>query len=361
MFDRTEITSRRTYLKAAGVAGIAGLAGCLGDDDDDDGDDNGVDDSDDGDDDPGELPTVNVAYVVAGGNKPSLFEIDELRDEVATNDGEVYNLTVESISNTPTHVDSVASGDLQIGMSTVVSMPSAILQEAVPGGVTAIAADYVDAHPDHFSIATWTSDDSDIETAADLEGKTVAVNGVGTGVHAIVEVALDDAGVDSDTVNFEEFPFPGIQTAIDDGAADAGIVPNTFSAQMELAGGYHKVFDSADVFDEPYPFTYLFAAKDYIEDEPEVVEAFLEDYSNLVEYITDEDNRDDVVQLLVDEFNADFDVYDHVFYTENDYYHPSPPEINVEGLQGAVDKLADLGFIDDHVDMEPHIDNSYLP
>lgn len=364
MLDRNEFTSRRAYLKAAGVAGVAGLAGCLGDDDDDDDDDNGIDDTDDDDDDdvdPDDLPTVNVSYVVAGGNKPSLFLIDEIRDEVAENAGEVYNLEVDAIGSTPEHVTSVAAGEIQIGMATVGSLPSAIIEDVVPGGVTGIAVDYVDGHPDHYAIGTWTPEDSDIESAADLEGRTVGINAVGTGVHAIVVRELHNHGLTEDDVEWAEFPFPGIQPAMDDGQIDAGIVPSTFAGSMRLDGGYEMIFDSHDAFGTSYPFTYLFAANDYIEEETELVEAFLEDYANLVDYILDEDNRDEVIQLLVDEFDAPFEVYDHVFYTEYDYYHPNPPELDAEGLQVAVDDLADMGFIAEEVDMAPHIDNSYLP
>lgn len=332
-------TNRRSYLKAAGAIGIAGLAGCLGDD----------------------LPTVNTAYVVAGGNKPSLFEIDDLVDEVADNAGEEYELSVEAIGDTPDHVTAVAADEIQVGMSTVGSLPSAIIEDRVEGGVTAVASDYVDAHPDHFAIGTYAAEDSDIESAADLEGGTVGVNGIGTGVHAIVVRELQNHDLTEDDVEFIEVPFPGMRSSIDEGEIDAGIVPNTFAAEMELAGGYEQIFDSHDAFGTSYPFTYLFVGNEYLDENEDLVEAYLEDYASLVDHILDEDNRDDVVEMLVDEFGTDFDTYDHVFYTENDYFHPNPPELDVEGLQTAVDDLADMGFIDEQVDMEPHVDNSYLP
>lgn len=341
MVDNFSRASRRTYLKTVGAASVFGLAGCLGDD--------------------GDLPTVNTAYVVAGGNKPSLFEIDELRDEVADNAGDVYDLQVENIGSTPDHVTAVASGDVQIAMSTVGSLPSAIIEDAVEGGVTAVAADYVDGHPDHYAIGTWTAEDSDIESAADLEGRTVGVNAEGTGVHAIVVRELHNHGLTEDDVDWAEFPFPGIQTAIDEDNIDAGIVPSTFAGVMRMDGGYRMIFDSHDAFGQSYPFTYLFVGNDYLEENEELVEAYLEDYAALVDYILDPDNRDDVIDLLVEEFDAPHDVYDHVFYTENDYYHPNPPELDVDGLQTAVDDLADMGFIAEQVDMSPHVDNSYLP
>ncbi len=338
----TRDVNRRTYLKAAGAASVFGMAGCLGDDD-------------------GEMPGLTTAYVVPAGNKPSLFRIDDLREEVADNAGEEYELTVDSIGSTPDHVNAVASGDVQVAMSTIGSMPSAIINEAVEGGVTAVAVDYVDGHEDYHSIGGWAAEDSGIEETADLEGGTIGVNALGTGVHAIAVGALAANDLSEDDVEFQEFGFGQMQSAIDEGQVDAGVVPSTFAGAMELEGGYQQVFDSREAFGTSYPFTYLFASNDYIDENEETLEYFLEDYASLVDYILDEDNRDDVIDMIVEEFDAPREIYDHVLYTENDYYHPNPPELDGDGLQTVVDALAEMGFLDEQVDMGPHVDNSYLP
>lgn len=347
MRDITSHTDRRTFLKAtgaAGVAGLTGLAGCVG----------GIGGG-------GDLPTVTAAYVVAAGNKPSLFLVDSIREEVADNAGEEYELEVEAIGSTPDHVNAVAAGEIQVGMATIGSFPRALIQDAVPSGITAVAVDYEDGHEDYHSISTWTTEDSEVESAADLEGMNVGVNATGTGVHAIVVRELANHGLTEDDVEFVELAFPAIQSALDDGRIDAGIVPSTFSTIMRLDGGYRKLFDSHDAFGRSFPFTYLFTSNDFIDEETEALEAFLEDYASLVDYILDPDNRDQVVEDIADHFDAPYEIYDAFMYTEHDYYHPNPPELDADGLQFIVDELAEMDFLDEAVDVGPHVDNSYLP
>lgn len=122
------------------------------------------------------------------------------------------------------------------------------------------------------------------------------------------------------------------------------------------------LFDSHDAFGQSHPFTFYFARNDFLEEETEAAEAYLEDYASLVEYVTNSDNRDSLVSTVIDAFDAPEELYNHYYYVdEYDYYHPSPPKIDVDDLQFVVDELTDLGFVDESTDMSQHVDNGYLP
>jgi NitT/TauT family transport system substrate-binding protein len=78
---------------------------------------------------------------------------------------------------------------------------------------------------------------SDIQSARDLEGKTVSVNALGSiGEIGIREaVALD--GGDPGAVNFVQLSFPEVAAQIEAGQIDAGMAGSPFMQQVVGAGG----------------------------------------------------------------------------------------------------------------------------
>ncbi|WP_165874832.1 ABC transporter substrate-binding protein [Natrarchaeobius oligotrophus] len=292
----------------------------------------------------------------------SLFEIDEIADAVGENMGSEYDLTVNAAEGSPQVINQLSAGELQIGNVAYASFPQSISQEAVPGGLTGIVTEARDAHPDYKPWEILTLEDSDISEPEDLEGAEFGVNAVGTGVHAICELGLEEFGLDPDEdVEWVEIEFPAIGSALRDGRIDAGIFVPIFAHAEEAEGGVELVFDSTDVWDEQYDFTFLAARNEFLDGNEDVVEYFLEDYVNLLEYIYDDDNRDDVVSLVSEEFDIPEDLLDLYYLTEEDFYRPQDGRLDIPRLQEVVDRLVESEFIDEGITVDDHVTNEYLP
>ncbi|WP_459890372.1 ABC transporter substrate-binding protein [Halostagnicola bangensis] len=332
-------SSRRQFLKtgtAATAVGLTGLAGCVG--------------SDEG--------ALQFNFVVPIENLGSLLDIPELQDELE-HVGEDYEFEIHQDASTPDTVNALASGEADLGLLTMESFPNAVAADAVPGGISTIAIDMWDAHPDYFAVNVCSLPDSDITEPEDLEGGTVAVNAVGTGVHAVYVKMFDQLGIDhEEDVEFIEQGFPTFIPGLEDGIFDAAIFPGLYSVDAR-SEGLTEVFTTRDAFQEelrPYPYTFTTATNDAIDEKEEELQAWMDDFRDVIDYI--ENNRDEVVSLAADHFEIPEETVDQFFLTENDYYRDF--EIDFDALQGIVDEMYDLGLTEEEVNMEEHATNEFV-
>lgn len=304
----------------------------------------------------GGTSTLGVAFTVPVENIGSLLDIPEIRDQLEQH-GDAYELDVTQNSSTPDTLNQMAAGETDMGLLTTVSYASAIQREAVPGNISMIATDFWDAHPEHYGFTIFSGPDSGITTPEDLRGKQLGVNALGTGIHAVYVKRLQQVGIDPDgDVDFVELDFPTFTSAISDGRIDAGIYPALFAGQAR-GEGFTEVFSSQDAWDREYPFAYMCASNNALDDKSDAFDAWGGDYAGLIDYLYD--NRSEVVSLAAEHFDLPEALVDGFFLTERDYYREDV-QIDFERLQAAMDEMANLGFIEESFDVKQHATNEYI-
>jgi NitT/TauT family transport system substrate-binding protein len=131
----------------------------------------------------------------------------------------------------------IASGDLQFGWTNVISLYQAHVEgfdfKFIAGGATNVKGSN-DTH------AILVPKASAIIRAADLEGKTVAVNTLNNIVHLMAMAWVDKNGASSSKVKFVEIPFPQMEAALVGGRVDAISVHEPF-VTASLAKGITRV------------------------------------------------------------------------------------------------------------------------
>lgn len=333
-------TSRRRFIELGGATacvGVTGLSGCLGDG--------------------GETPTLGFNYIVPLGNTGSVLDVPEIQEQ-ASNLGDAYELDITQDSGTPRSVNSLASGNTDIVLLSSVSMATSYAENAVPGGVSLLAMDFWDAREDYFGFTVFSAPDSEITEPEDLDGATIGVNALGTGTHADLNRGLLRAGIDpEEDVEYVEQPMPTFVSAIKDGLFDAALFPAIFSAQAR-GEGFTEVFSSHYAWDDGYPFAYVVVGNDALDEHEGAVEAFLEDYVELIDYIFD--NRSEVVSAASSHFELPEQLVDAYWLTENDFYREEAT-VDIDALQTHMDGLVDIGFLDDSIDVTEFATNEYLP
>ncbi|MBI4522474.1 MAG: ABC transporter substrate-binding protein [Deltaproteobacteria bacterium] len=119
----------------------------------------------------------------------------------------------------------VASGDLQVGWSNVISLYQAHVEgfdfKLVSGGA-------INVKGSNETHAIQVLKDSPIKTARDLEGKTVAVNTLNNIVHLMAMAWIDKNGGSVSKVKFVEIPFPQMEAALSSGRVDAASTHEPF-------------------------------------------------------------------------------------------------------------------------------------
>jgi NitT/TauT family transport system substrate-binding protein len=115
---------------------------------------------------------------------------------------------------------------------------------------------------------------SDIKTITDLKGKKIGLPGIASpqGAALLIELAKHD--MTRDDVELVNLPFPGVLSAIESGAVDAGIPVGLFYT-LGIQGGMREF---REVFDNLHgaPAVLFAANKDWADENAEVLSKFIE-------------------------------------------------------------------------------------
>ncbi|WP_166397640.1 ABC transporter substrate-binding protein [Rubrobacter marinus] len=178
------------------------------------------------------------------------------------------NVEVQSITNGAAIVSAVQSGSLDIGCSNVVSVATAI-ERGLPLNLVAPGAVYSSEAP---STALMVAKDSPIQSAADLNGKVVAVNGLKNITEVGARAWIDENGGDASSVRFIELPFPQMGAALAEGRADAAVVAEP--ALTQASGDARVLGDAYSAVADEFLITAYFSTSDWAEQNPEVADKF---------------------------------------------------------------------------------------
>lgn len=184
----------------------------------------------------------------------------------------------------------VVSGEAQIGSSAVVPQLLAVA-EGLP--LRALAASGATAAPTEGepggNFVVLVAADSDIETATDLNGTTIAVNALQAAIELAVRAAADNDGADSSTFEFVAIPFPEMSAALDAGRVDAIAVVEPFF-QAAVSQGHRPVLIAYPYdLDSGLQFALgtFFTGAEYAEQNPDVIERFIRAMRRSNEYAQD--------------------------------------------------------------------------
>lgn len=115
--------------------------------------------------------------------------------------------------------------------------------------------------------------DNGIEEPQDLEGKTVAVNGIGEQPWLEAHVVLERAGVDVSAIDWVSVLVPQMPASLGQGQVDAIVVPEPLSSVVSLEGETHSVISLDDAFVDTPRFAYV-ATDESLEKNPAEFETF---------------------------------------------------------------------------------------
>jgi len=179
-------------------------------------------------------------------------------------------------------IPALVSGDIQVGGSNVVSLLLAASKDlpirAIAGGTTAQPAGGKDFG------ALLVAKGEGISEPADLEGKTIAVNTLNNIAEVVVKAALEKEGVDPESLELSEVPFPEMEPALARGSVDAAFSIEPFVTQSVEAG--HEVLGYSYVDTEPELQVGAYAVTNqFAESDPDAVKAFQAATTETAEYV----------------------------------------------------------------------------
>ena len=185
--------------------------------------------------------------------------------------------------------------------------------------------------------------DSGIESAADLAGKTVAVNTLnGMGGLTIREAVRKDGG-DPDAVQFTELGFPDMPAALEAGNVDAVWVPEPFLSSLVGSGNTVVTYSSKDSV-PGHPTQLFFTSGELVESDPQLVEDMTAAVEETLEYA---DANPDAVKAQVPTFlDVPADVLDEI----------ALEEFGTDLRRDQIEQLGELMVEDGLIEQEADVD-----
>ena len=184
-------------------------------------------------------------------------------------DDEGLRVETQTMQNAAAIAPSVINGQLQFGTGAITPVIAAA-EKGLPIKVAANQADVAGA-PDQDVSGLFVKPDSGINRPRDLEGKTVAVNGLGAIVHVAAAAAVKEDGGDPSKVTFVAMAFADMPGAVQRGSVDAASVVEPFVG-LSQANGLQLIDHPYQNLDKGGSMAVLFTAGPFAEENPEVVE-----------------------------------------------------------------------------------------
>ncbi len=188
--------------------------------------------------------------------------------------GKDYKIEWVQFQGTAPMTQALAAGALDCATQS----PLALAQGAVNGNLKAyIVAQHVSEKPGSFSVYWAVKDDSPIKTIADLKGKTMSINTLGSGIYGPLAMLLRQNGVDPDKdIKLVEVGFSLSEDALRSGRVDAAVMNQPFAARMEAKGGTRKLFSLSQ--QQPDIVHILDACReDFVDKNPDLAKHYVRD------------------------------------------------------------------------------------
>jgi NitT/TauT family transport system substrate-binding protein len=226
-----------------------------------------------------ELTPITVGILPIAALAPLWYGIEQGYFE-----DEGLDVTTEIGSSGAQLAPAVLNGDYQFAVGEYLSIMQA-RENDVGIQVVANLTNGADA-ADQAINALMVKADSGIESAEDLAGKTIAVNGLGGIEEIAVRAILDDLGADSSGVEFTEVGFPDMNAAVEAGEVDvaAQLEPFiTFGEQDGLVNLLDPFYESIPGM----PLGLFFGSEEWLAENPELAEAFVRALDRSIEASAD--------------------------------------------------------------------------
>ncbi|MER7796415.1 ABC transporter substrate-binding protein [Microbacterium sp. NPDC096154] len=277
---------------------------------------------------------VSVGSTAGGASAIFLYGIDQ---GIFAEEG--LDLTVEVQQSGGATLPAVMGGHIDFGASALTS----IIQARAEGLPILAVAGGTGASEDPMTDISQVLVDpaSGIESLADLEGKTLAINGLNTISQLSMVKGISDAGVDPDDVEMVEVGFPDMVATLQQGEIDAATVQEPFLTQGLDAG---LVSIGSSYFEPGMAIGGVSTSEKFAAEHPEVVTAMKEAVSRTAKAIADDPESFREFQVEAEMIPAE--LADRLNLTS---YRG---EVDLETVQAAADVMVEFGWIDEVPDLD---------
>ncbi len=192
----------------------------------------------------------------------------------------------------------MASGDVDVGYVGIAPVLSSV-SSGVP--VKVISSAQVEGS------GIIVTNDSNIHSAQDLAGKTIATPGEASIQHVLLSAYLKTNGMSLDDINESAMKVPSINDALKTGNLPAAITFQPYVSLGEADDNIDELVDSSEIM-PGHPCCVVVASDDFIKNHEDTAKDIVAIHENATTFINEQikaNKTDDIVKLLPEDIVAD--------------------------------------------------------
>jgi NitT/TauT family transport system substrate-binding protein len=299
---------------------------------------------------------IRIGWVVT---PPELQPVLFARPEVTRHLGKSYAMEPVHFKSTPVMITALAAGEIDIAALTFASFGTAIVNARM-NDLRIIADEFQDGVEGYFTEPYLVRRDSGINSVADLKGKVIATNGIGSGVDMAMRAMLRRHHLeDKRDYSVVEVQFPNMKAVLMERKVDMIVVPAAFAYDPELDKAARVLFTQREAMG-PTQFALWTARTSFLDKNRGAVVDFLEDALRALRWYLEPANHAAAVGIVADFTHLPAARFDGWLLTHKDQYRDAEGLPNLAALQRNLDAQHELGFLKTTVAAEKYVDLSLI-
>jgi NitT/TauT family transport system substrate-binding protein len=298
---------------------------------------------------------IRVGWIVIpASTAPLVLE----KKDILKHFGQSYVAETIHFEGTPPVITALAAGEVDIGPLAFSSLALAI-QNAHMDDLRIISDEVQDGVTGHGTNEFMVLADGPVKTVADLKGKVLATNAMGSAVDIAMRAMLRQAGLEANKdYTIVEAPFPAMRAMLAEKKADLVSAVPPFSLDPNLRAIARTLFTQKDAFGITQ-LTMWTARTGFIQNNRAALVDFLEDVVRAVRWYTDPANHDEAAAIVARLIKAPPGRTDWAFGSRDQYRDPNGMP-NLAALQNNLQKQKQVGFLRDDIDVKKYADVSMV-
>ena len=298
---------------------------------------------------------IRTGWIVAPASLvPLLF----LKPELAKNYNKTYTFDPVHFNSSNLQITALSQGEIDIAAFGYTSFPLAV-QNGGLSDLRIIADEIQDGAPGFYAGPYFVRKDSGINKIEDMKSKVAATNGLGSGVDVVVRAALHKHGLEAPRdYTVIEAPFPAHKAMLKEKKADlvVGVLPFSYDQPMShcAAAVRHPISIG------PIALSFWTARKPFIDKNRAALVDLMEDYGRVLRWLYDPNNHKDAVALTADFLKRPPAAFEPWAFTNQDFFRDKDAKPDLKVIQDSVDKVKELGFIKESLDVSKYADLSLV-
>lgn len=298
---------------------------------------------------------IRIGWAVAPAQlTPILFEHPGLAKHL----GESYTIEPLRFPGSSQTLQALAIGELDVTPMTFNVLGPAILNAGLTD-LRIIADEVRDGVEGYDTNRYMVLKDGPVKTIADLKGKVVATNGIGSGQDIFMRVMLRRNGVEFPRdFTLVEASFPNMRAMLEGRKADMIVAVKPFTEDPALQAAARDLFTQRDAVGVT-DFLFLTARTEFIEKNRAALVDFFEDDIRATRWFIDPANHAEAAEIVARFIKVPAERLGWVF-TKNDLYRDPSLQPDLPAIQKNIDMLTEFGFIKEKIDVAAHADLSLV-